>query len=101
MAETSIEFAATIQDRALCPPLRATLEWARARLGRDRGHGEARRGGRLRFLLAAGPPPLPLSAGPSAGGLGRLVAPGRARGHDEDDGDRSARRLLQLPQPRI
>src|SRR5687767_19751 len=99
-AETSGGLATTVQDRPLRPALRATLERARARLDRYRGAGAARRGGRLRFLLAAGPPPLPLPPRPSAGRLGRLVAPGRPRRDHAENGDRTPRSLLQLPQPR-
>src|ERR687897_2406027 len=96
--ETSGGVAATVQDRPLRPPLRATLERARARLDRYRGAGAACRGSRLRFLLAAGPPPLPLPARPPAGRLGRLVAPGRPRRHHAEARDRTPRGLLQLSQ---
>src|SRR5918994_7312836 len=101
MVEKSGGFAsATVQDRPLCPALRATLERTRVRLGRYRGDGTEGGGGRLRFSLAARPPPLPLPARPPAGRLGRLVAPGRPRRHHAEARDRTPRGLLQLPQPR-
>src|SRR4051812_17287815 len=65
-----------VQGRGVRAPLRGTVEWEDGGVGRDRGHGTGGGSGRLRQLLAAGSPPVPLSARAQAGSVGCLVAAG-------------------------